>query len=71
MPAGTVSLFCRNHLIDVYCHMLLQLYSLLHRSWEAVCYIGHGKQFVTQVMGRFLTSLYVHSGCESTAACGV
>jgi len=35
MPAGTVLLFCRNHFIDMYCHMLLQLYSL--------CYTSHGK----------------------------
>jgi len=33
MPAGTVSLFCRSHFIDVYCHMFIAaLQFLSHRS---------------------------------------
>jgi len=46
MPAGTVSLFCRNHSIDVYCHMLLQLHSLCHTS--------HGKIANSSVPPRWL-----------------
>jgi len=35
MPAGTVSLFCRNNFIDVYCHMFIAAQEfMLHRSWE-------------------------------------
>jgi len=44
MPAGTVSLFCPNHFIDVYCHMLLQLYNL--------CYTSHGKTAKNSVRPR-------------------
>ena len=46
MPAGTVLLFCRYHFIDVYCHMLLQLYSL--------CYTGHGKIAKNSVRPRWV-----------------
>jgi len=35
MPEGTVLLFCRNHFIDVYCHMFIAaLEFMLHRYWE-------------------------------------
>jgi len=35
MPADTVSLFCHNRFIDVYCHMFITaLEFMLHRSWE-------------------------------------